>query len=338
MTAEDLRTYGVVVLPILSDYKQWSDRIWTAMDEFPEYKVKGRNVQRVLGGFGALGNPSSFHHPTIRALRNELKSSVLPFFKSYASLPPITGDAQECKRLEMLMDRVCVRYRDFGTVSSESWHRDVYDGPKPLLETDEIFGGWVNLSGNIQEFVVLLGSHNEQRDATTGFATQENDGCLTERLRAQKSHSIKLNKKGHVEVPPGHAVIFVQHILHAVLGGKQPDTPELRFFCGYRLTTDTLPLIDNDTVDMGVPRIPSGQFPPMYSQNHYMFFNKYDRFREWGEKTFHPQCLFERVTKTGQRYYTPGCKSRTLPSLVVMGLYLPPYTGEDLNTLSPELI
>ena len=81
MTAEDLRTYGVVVLPILSDYKQWSDRIWTAMDEFPEYRVKGRNVQRVLGGFGALGNPSSFHHPTIRALRNELKSSVLPFFK-----------------------------------------------------------------------------------------------------------------------------------------------------------------------------------------------------------------------------------------------------------------
>ena len=328
MSAEDLRRHGVVVLPILSDYKQWSERLWTAMDEFPEYKLKGKGVQRVLGGFGALGNPSSFHHPTIRALRKELKSRVGPFFKSYA----------QGVRLEMLMDRVCVRHRDFGTVSAESWHRDVYGGPKPLRESDEVFGGWVNLSENTQELVVLLGTHNDTRDATTGFATQENDGCLTERLRTQKSDTIRLNKKGHVEVPPGHAVIFVQHILHAVLGGKQPNTEELRLFCGYRLTRDTESLMEYDTVNMSVPRIPSGQLPPMYSQNHYMFFNKYQKFREWAEKTFHSQCLFERTTKDGQKYYTPGGKTRTLPSLKDMGFHLPPYTDEDLKTLSPELL
>ena len=329
MSVEDLRTHGVVVLPILSDYKQWSERIWAAMDEFPEYKVKGRRVQRVLGGFGALGNPSSFHHPTIRALRKDLKSRVHPFFKSYA---------QGGVRLEMLMDRVCVRHRDFGTVSAESWHRDVYGGPKPLQESDEVFGGWVNLSENTQELVVLLGTHKDPRDDTTGFATQENDGRLTARLRAQKADTIKLNKKGHVEVPPGHAVIFVQHILHAVLGGKQPNTEELRLFCGYRLTRDTEPLMEYDTINMSVPRIPSGQLPPMYSQNHYMFFNKYQKFREWGEKTFHPQCLFERVTKDGQKYYTPGGKTRTLPSLTDMGFHFAPYTSEDLETLRPELL
>ena len=328
MSAEDLRTHGVVVLPILSDYKQWSERIWAAMDEFPEYKVKGKGVQRVLGGFGALGNPSSFHHPEIRALRKELKSRVRPFFRSYA----------QGVRLEMLMDRLCVRHRDFGTVSVESWHRDVYDGPKPLQESDEVFGGWVNLSENTQELVVLLGTHNDPRDVTTGFATQENDGCLTARLRAQKSDTIKLNKKGHVEVPPGHAVIFVQHILHAVLGGKQPTTEELRLFCGYRLTRDTEPLMEHDTINMSVPRIPSGQLPPMYSQNHYMFFNKYQKFREWGEKTFNPHCLFERVTKDGQKYYTPGGKTRTLPSLTDMGFHLTPYTNEDLEILRPELL
>ena len=341
MTTQDLRTHGVVVLPVLPDYKQWSERIWAAMDEFPEYKVKGRRVQRVLGGFGALGNPSSFHHPTIRALRKELKSRVHPFFKSYAQGAALSSRpevAQGADRLEMLMDRVCVRHRDFGTVSTESWHRDVYGGPKPLHESDEVFGGWVNLSENTQELVVLLGTHNDPRDATTGFATQENDGCLTARLRAQKSDTIKLNKKGHVEVPPGHAVIFVQHILHAVLGGKQPNTEELRLFCGYRLTSDTEPLMEYDTINMGVPRIPSGQLPPMYSQNHYMFFNKYDRFREWGERTFHPQCLFERLTKDGQKYYTPGGKTRTLPSLVDMGFHLEPYMSEDFETLSPELL
>lgn len=333
MSVTDLRTFGVVVLPILPDYTTWSDRVWTAIDEFPEYKIKGRGVQRVLGGFGAFGNPSSFHHPTIRALRKELKSRVHPFFKSYA---------QEGVRLEMLMDRVCVRHRDFGMVSAESWHRDVYGGPKPLHESDEVFGGWVNLSENTQELVVLLGTHNDPRDAATGFATQADDGQLSERLAAQANQSfgcIKTNKKGHVEVPPGHAVIFPQHILHAVLGGKkQPRVEELRLFCGYRLTRDTEPLMVHDTINMGVPRIPSGQVPPMYSQNHYMFFNKYQRFREWGEKTFHLQCLFERVTKDGQKYYTPGGKTRTLPSLKDMGFHLAPYTSEDLETLLPELL
>ena len=333
MAAENLRTFGVVVLPILSDYKSWSERIWSAMDEFPEYKVKGKNVQRVLGGFGAFGNPSSFHHPTIRALRKELKNNVRPLFKSYA---------QEGTNLEMLMDRVCVRHRDFGSVTSERWHRDVYDGPKPLLESDEVFGGWINLSENTQEFVVILGTHNDPREGMTGFAVQEKDDRLNERLRAQANKSfgfLSTNKKGHVEVPPGHAVIFLQHVLHAVMGSKsQSDIAELRVFTGYRLTTDTTPLINYDTNNMGVPRIPSGQFPPMYSQNHYMFFNKYDRFREWGEKTFHPQCLFERVTRDGQKYYTPGGKTRVLPSLSEMGFYMSPYTIDELKTLTPELL
>ena len=333
MAAENLRTFGVVVLPVLSDYKSWSDRVWTAIDEFPEYKIKGKSVQRVLGGFGAFGNPSSFHHPTIRALRAELKNRVRPLFKEYA---------QEGTKLEMLMDRICVRHRDFGTVSAESWHRDIYDGPKPLPESDEIFGGWVNLSENTQELVVLLGTHNDPPEGMTGFATQENDARLSSAILAQANQSfgfLKTNKKGHVEVPPGHAVIFLQHILHAVLGGKkQPSVEELRFFCGYRLTNDTASLMDYDTINMGVPRIPSGQFPPMYSQNHYMFFNKYEKFREWGEKTFHPQCLFGRVTKDGQKYYTPGGKTRTLPSLVDMGFHMTPYTTEELKILSPELL
>jgi len=339
--SEDLRTHGVIVIPILSDYKTWSDKIWVAIDEFPEYRSKGKGVQRVLGGFGALGNPSSFHHPTIRALRVELKNGVRPLFKSYALG---TGSTH----LEMLLDRVCIRHRDFGTVSSESWHRDIYNGPKPLPQGDEVFGGWVNLSDNTQELVALLGTHNDPRDGV-GFATQKSDG-LSERLLGQANKtfgSLTTNRQGHIQVPPGHAVIFLQQILHAVLGGKkQPSTPELRLFCGYRLTSDTAPLLEYDTTDMAVPLIPSGQVPPMYSQNHYMFFSKYAKFREWGEKTFNPQCLFGRTTKDGTVYYTPGSQSdagkintqRTMPSLKQMGFDFPPYSVEDNRILSPEIL
>ena len=52
------------------------DNIFKMLDEMPEYKIQGREVQRVLGGFGALGNPSSFHHPIVQDLRNDLKKNV----------------------------------------------------------------------------------------------------------------------------------------------------------------------------------------------------------------------------------------------------------------------
>lgn len=53
--AKDLHEFGVTVVPVLDDEsrKSWEALLFQAMDEFPEYKVKGREAQRVLGGFGA---------------------------------------------------------------------------------------------------------------------------------------------------------------------------------------------------------------------------------------------------------------------------------------------
>ena len=63
-----LDRYGVITMSVLSHdaREKWAERIWQAMDEFPEYKGKGKKIQRSLGGFGAYGNPASFHHPTIQ--------------------------------------------------------------------------------------------------------------------------------------------------------------------------------------------------------------------------------------------------------------------------------
>lgn len=345
--SQDLHTYGVVTIPVLQNHTEWANRIWEAIDEFPEYKVKGKKAQRVLGGFGAYGNPSSFHHPTIRAFRTELKKNITPLFKHYTQAGYTTAT-----HLEMLMDRVCVRYKDFGAVSKESWHRDVYEGDKnglrKLPPSDDIFGGWVNLSENTQEFVCLIGTHNDPHDGKKGFAPVKETEPLNRLLTTQANQtfgSTKTNSKGHILVPPGHAVVFFQHILHAVLAGKPPSTPELRMFCGYRLAHDSNPLITHDLENMSVPFIPSGQIPPMFSQNHYMFFNKFEKFRLWGENTFNKECLFARKTKEGeQTYYTPGSpidvgdinKHRSMPSLKDMGFHFPPYSIEDVQILTPE--
>tara|TARA_B110000046_G_C12984327_1_gene394842 strand:- start:4 stop:1245 length:1242 start_codon:yes stop_codon:yes gene_type:complete len=364
--AEDLHRYGAVVVPVFADDAEratWEERVWQAMDGFPEYKRTGKHVQRVLGGFGALGNPASFHHPTVQALRVKVKREV--------STPLFTRFRRRARlRLEVLFDRLCVRAHDFGNVTKEAWHRDIYDGPKYGLRTlppeDEIFGGWINLSAQPQRFVGLLGSHAgpEAREAQRrggGFAELSEAQIRAEkvgaRLAAQAERtfgSVRADANGHLVVPPGHMLVFFQRLLHSVAGGKQPTEPQLRLFFGHRLTTETTPLFPLDGVlaNNAVPRIPSGQVPPMYSTNHYAFFSKdaryrskEARYREWGDLTFQPQCLFRRQTPKGVEYFTPGSADdrdvqanlkRTMPSLAAMGFAPYPYTAQTRAALTPE--
>ena len=249
-----LRSFGVVVIPVFSDDNsraKWSRRcgeLWTSSQSTSPSK----DTQRVLGGFGALGNPSSFHHP-YQELRYFIKKHVSrPLFRKYSGGKQVN--------LEMLFDRLCVRKKSFGNVGAEQWHRDIYDGakyglrdlPKTLpgpngLRRDEIFGGWVNLSDNSQEFVGLIGTHKgseakRAQRAGGGFATIDDKdkkliGALNEQLRSQAntaySNHLATNAAGHIIVPPGHMVVFLQRILHSVLS-TTPAEPSLRLFVGHR--------------------------------------------------------------------------------------------------------
>lgn len=371
MASEDLAKWGVAVLPVLDDSSRrwWEDLLYKAMDEFPEYRLKGRGVQRVLGGFGALGNPSSFHHVTVRQFRRKIKRLAMrPLFVKYAR-KRFAGETKNL-RLEALFDRLCVRCEDFLRPTPEGWHRDVYDGAKYKLRDlphslpgptqDLLFGGWTNLDHREQSFVGLVGSHDETFEGDSGgFATFSADDVkrhrFSERLAAQANRtyggSVRTNADGHIRVPPGHSVVFLQHLVHSVKSGPQPDTPSLRVFHGFRLTTESVPLFDIEGVvaNGGVPRIPSGQMPPMYSQNHYAAFvhKTEDRWRRWAERTFRPECCFVRTT--GEfTYSTPGSrddrnkaanKGRYMPSLSEMNLWNEKdfaYSQEEMQALFPQ--
>jgi len=375
--AAHLATYGFVVIPVLRDpnaRKMWEARMWSALDDMPEYRVKGKPAQRVLGGFGALGNPASFHHPTVQELRKNLKAFVSkPLFAALArqTMTPTPADV----KLEMLFDRVCVRFKHFGSVSSESWHRDIYDGPKfghrSLPETlndgrapDEIFGGWLNLSDQNTHFKGIAKSHlgQEARAAQRGGGgfsqltpQQVSSQNVEARLAAQagqtfgraSASSAPGRACGSIIVPPGHQIIFYQRLLHAVAGGPGPTEPQLRLFVGHRLTRESAPLFPLERVisTNAVPCIPSGQTPPMFSQNHYAFFQKENRYQRWGAATFKAPCLFARRTTSGEVYYTPGSRDdvdpeanrkRSMPSLASMGFPVYAYTASTLRTLTPE--
>ena len=369
--AADLLHHGVAVVPVMDESSRtwWEGLLWKAMDSMPEFKVKGRNVQRVLGGFGALGNPSSFHHPTVRQFRRKLKRLIVRgIFKEYVRLR-FPNDTDEI-RLETLFDRLCVRCDYFKEPTPEKWHRDIYDGkqyrlrdlPKSLPRNtqDIIVGGWINMSSNTQHFVGLVRTHNDPVDSDVGgFTTYTPEQIrrfrFNERLAAQANntygHTVRTNGSGEIIVPPGHAIFFFQRLVHSVKGGTQPTDPSLRVFHGYRLTTEDVPLFDHEGVlaNGAVPRIPSGQMPPMYSQNHYAAFSNPNetRWRNWGRTTFVDACLFRRTTPSGGVYYTPGSlggvnkaanTGRYMPSLRDMGLWSDAfeYSNEEREALYPQ--
>lgn len=380
---KNLAQYGAIVINVLGSEEKrekWFDRLEKAVDEFPEYKLKGGfTVRRVLGGFGAYGNPSSFHHPDVRELRSWVKHRVAPIFRAYAKQ---NFKHHKDVKLEALYDRWCVRGKSFGAVTAESWHRDIYDPAtgrdlRPLPKTleggtqqDIITGGWVNVGDLPQYFRGLVGTHNSPeaiaaQDAGGGFAMlskeQVAEQRLAERLAAQANQtfgSCTTNGKGEIHIPPGHMLIFFQRLLHSVAPTKHDPQgrPSVRMFTSFRLTTELKPLLpglDRVVTNGGVPVIPSGQMPAMFSNNHYAFMSQTyvkrtrdKKYREWAGKTFQPATLYHKKTKT-DTYVVPGSpddadpyanKRRAMTSLASYGMHDSKYkySERDVETMTPQ--
>lgn len=229
---------GVLVIPgpkYLNDCKPLYNLLTTA-PEFVDH-----NGPLTLGGFGALGIPSSFHHPDIRFMRTLIYDTVKPHLNQGTH-----------NNLEMLFDRVSVR-RPNTTVGKESWHRDICPNAE---EGDIILGGWINLDPTgtpPQHFSCSPGTHTDN-EKKTGFVKE-------------KEPSIKKV----YEIPPGHIILFHQNILHEIKPQKI-KTFSYRLYVGWRLTNHESPLFDNQSIinNQSLPHLPSGQLPPMYAKLHWV--------------------------------------------------------------------
>jgi len=191
-----------------------------------------------LGGFGALGTASSFHHPDIRFIRNYI----------YDHLKPQLGEIYSEYKLEMLFDRLCIRTKG-QSISKEQWHRDV---SIHKLDDDIILGGWINLGPVSQYFSCVPCTHLET-STRSGFSKESTPDI-----------------KGTLyKVEPGQIILFYQNILHEVKPGKIKDT-SYKLFLGWRLTKSSEPLYNHREIilEQSVPPLPSGQTPPMYAKLH----------------------------------------------------------------------
>jgi hypothetical protein len=208
----------------------------------------------VLGGFAAMANPSSFHHPVPRIVRIAITKQVAePLFRRM-----FPG-----QYMQSWPDRFRITRSDV-VPTSESFHRDK-SGSRP---GETIFGGWVNLSlDKTQKFSCVPGTQlpNTAQHAA-GF----------EKFGAMEQARLKLVKK-EILVPPYHCIIFNETLAHEVATRPKkaydPRETGYRLYLKYMLTpTGRSVITDNEiteyTFNQGVPRISETQIPAMYSNMH----------------------------------------------------------------------
>eukprot|EP00931_Biecheleriopsis_adriatica_P033975 TRINITY_DN19677_c0_g1_i2.p1 TRINITY_DN19677_c0_g1~~TRINITY_DN19677_c0_g1_i2.p1 ORF type:complete len:441 (-),score=40.93 TRINITY_DN19677_c0_g1_i2:25-1347(-) len=310
-------------VPVLSpqEAERQRSRLIEACGQFPEFLPGAHRL--VLGSFGALGNPSSFHHPEVRRCRLRCMQSAIDLFRCYLQ----RIDSRRGQKLELLWDRLCWRKRG-DKLGYETAHRDI---SKHKLEQDEVFGGWLNLDPSSQYFHCVPGSHCEAlQPGRSGFCREA-------------SSSVEVRRMQRVEVPCGHMVVFYQHILHEV--PRQVITVDsLRLFVGWRLTSSLASLQDlaseasaavPDTDEViclqAVPLLPSGQSPPMYGLNHASFWPK--RLEAWCERSIHHACKSWAKRGGTLVHLVP----RHLSSLAALGMPLyPAYSEEERGIMWPK--
>jgi hypothetical protein len=326
---EEMINDGVTVLPLLTETETtlFRESFIAAQKAFPEFlhDNKAEKLPFTMGGFGAYGNPSSFHNGYIRTLRLYTALPMLRFFRELKDRlgelsntddypireeTPIKKDGKWY--FQMLFDRMCMRPKG-SSISAESPHRDlnpqlvtkINDKSDKYLPSpyDYVFGGWINLDsrGRDQKFTCVKGTHKDyitlkkNTRAESGFATEEPSKV----------------KHDTVIVPPGHIVVFFQRLLHIVTPNEMKYDSFRQFRC-WRITHSVeqpLPLNGLEEMnrcinDFAVPLLPSSQWPPMYSKNHsssFLFSEDKNDPRIWTKNKVKRVCYDKERTCNGKK-------------------------------------
>lgn len=298
----------VILVPIFSEFDVVGQRIGfvDACHNFPEFK----NGPYVLGAFGALGNPASFHCPWVRNIRD---------YAYHYAVAALRNRMEPGERFHMLFDRMCIR-RAGTAYQGEGWHRDVCEKLNSL-PSDKIWGGWINLDLQDQVFTCVPDSSDDPH-VGAGFAKAD----------TPPDHMVR-----QIKVPSGYMVLFRQDILHTITKSRFFEN-SYRVFVGFRITTSDQPLYDvmDIVTNQKVPPLPSGQMPSMFSANHDSCL-LYKQTIPWSDAAVHDIWKQERTIRGGTVVrVVPRFIRRGL--LEVLGMTYEKYSEEEIKQLLPHFI
>jgi len=274
-----LESDGFAVVPVLSKEKveDTPGQIESMLKSIPYFKTENfPQAQPVAGGFGACGDPASFHSPEIRRLRQICHDAFVENFGGILEANPES-------KLEQLFDRLLVRrkgqYKTFG----ESYHRDLCPTKgSDFQDGDQVFGGWLNCNANAnQSFICVPGTHLDPTGYRQGFSIEKPS---IEQMQAYRQ------AERVVVIEPGEMLVFRQELVHRV-ASSQVNHDIYRLFTAFRITTSSEPLFPLTKVfeDQAVPLLKSGQKPAMYPQ--LWKANWLDKLIDWSNTLFKSEYL-----------------------------------------------
>lgn len=269
--------------------------------EQKEFVNVNENQKFVLGAFGALGNPSSFHHPSIRKLRHDIQGHAREYFRGV-----FPG-----KYMQMLPDRFSIREPNT-TIGGESWHRDL------SYHADNIYGGWMNLDDTPQYFSGIPTTHLSLPDDAdmTGFTT----------FTKEEQKELNNYRTDRIVIPPRHMLIFNERLIHEV-PRMDIKNRSYRFYTKFAITDNQdmlVPDLDNLLTEQAVLPLSSSQTPSMFAKLH---------------KVNHQQKLndFSQTIKPEFRDAN-GRVFEHLPSLESRNMLFEPYTNSERETFKPTFL
>lgn len=218
---------GYAVLPIDPRIIDGFD-IREFLSDQREFKTKDPSQLFVLGGFQALGNPSSFHHPERRKFMTRLYNYAAPIL-AY-SVVTANDSNFYYEYLSMIPDRFAIRRTD-QQMSSETWHKDK-SMTLPQSENAFLIGGWVNLDKNQnQYFSCIPGDAPRFRETHMYYQSQLSAGKGG--FQGENVENAD-QRKVRVEIPPYHMILFNELLTHEVVKGpnkRQYDETKNSYRC-----------------------------------------------------------------------------------------------------------
>lgn len=328
-SAEKLYRKGFVVLPTKfaetqAQRETLRENIRRDMRNAPELRqpihFTDETQAFVGGGFGALGNPSSFHMPSVRYLREWSMWYVLPVLAKLLDYMNVKDPHKY--RLEQIIDRLMLRPLG-ASAPSDAWHRDV--AKVPNVCEDKTFGGWLNLDDRAQTFLCAPGTHHLNDEELRKLRQGKGFGPIPKNEHS-KFKRIQETQGGKVTIPPGHILLFFEHLAHEVVS-KKATQRMYRLFLGWRLTKDKNPLFPIDFLKtQGIARIKSAQLPRMYPKLYWT--NHRTKLETLSSQLVHMDVLIRKRVETGLKAGTEHViMPDIMPSLSEMRMPLWPAYG-----------
>jgi hypothetical protein len=267
------------------------------------------------GSFGALNFASAYHNPAALSCDKHVSAAIFPVLTSLAKDLGL-------QNMELIPDRMCYRTR---AQPPESYH---YDATIGAVDGDCFFGTIYNLNSTLtQRFTCVPRTHKFEADLKGGAYTSTD----------KKANAEYKQREVTVSIPPGHACIFFENIIHRVSGGVPPE-PILRKFIGFRLSNADTPWLYGKNVDLersqAALHFKGGGIGPMYPRLY--LANHIEKLQTFATE-LRPEMLVKHTFKTGKRKNTTVVIPRQYPpSLQSLGEMYPESSSERFKVIKVQ--